>query len=213
MKKFIFVLLGAVFCIGVFAGCSQQETEMPNNSDKSTVSSNRSTSSKSYSSSRSISSNSTSKKDYDVTSKDIKTSRNTYKSSGEFHVDWDKCIQDTKESITNPQFYGYVKDVYIEIDQSQKKIVFTAVVDDSTSADTALDYADTMVRQFNTFARLQDSSIDEASKDSYGGIYKQYTALVGVSSLSNTEKDEKWFVNQTLYKGLNHKLQLNKAYR
>ncbi len=160
-----------------------------------------------------VSSDTPSKKDPDVSSKDAQTSHSVHTPSGGFDVDWDKCIEDTKRSIMDPEYYWYVKDVHIEIDHSQKRIVLTAVVGDATSADTALDYADTMVRQFNAFAGTQDGSIEGGSKDSYGGLYTQYTALVGVSSLSNVDDEDKWFVNQTLYKGLNQKLELNKAYR
>ncbi len=212
MKKIIFVLVGLIFCIGVFTGCSQEKTET-GNSSKFSNSSNSLTTSKSSSSSRPASSKKDPDVSSDVSSKDDQTSHSVHAPSGGFDVDWDKCIEDTKRSIMDPEYYWYVKDVHIEIDHSQKRIVLTAVVGDATSADTALDYADTMVRQFNAFARTQDSSIEGGSKDSYGGLYTQYTALVGVSSLSNVDDEDKWFINQTLYKGLNRKLELNKAYR
>lgn len=130
-----------------------------------------------------------------------------------YNVDWDKCIEDTKASIADPNFYDYLKDIHIEVDETKKQITFTAVLADSTNADVALDYADTMVRQFNLFAQMQDSSIKSSSKDYYGGVYDSYSALVGVAPLSKVKESDKWYVYDAIAKGGKTKLKLSKAYK
>ena len=130
-----------------------------------------------------------------------------------YNINWDKCIEDTKASIADPNFYDYLKDVHIEVEEAEKQITFSAVLSDSTSADVALDYADTMVRQFNLFAQMQDSSIKSSSKDYYGGVYDSYSALVGVAPLSKVKNSDEWYVYDAIAKGGKNKLKLSKAYQ
>lgn len=130
-----------------------------------------------------------------------------------YNVNWDTCIEDTKTSISNPDFYDYLKDLYIEVDEAEKRITFSAVLSDSTSADVALEYADTMVRQFNLFAQMQDSSIKSSSKDYYGGVYDSFSAIVGVAPLSKVDNSDEWYVYDAIAKGGKNKLKLNKAYQ
>ena len=205
MKKIFAVLLCLCMTCISFSGCNNQEAEKLNISSKTT-------STIIYNYSKITSSATTIENIPEISSETDHVSNNANTLGGGYRVNWDKCIKETKESITDTQYYWFVDDVNIEINHSEKKIVLTAVVNASVNADTALEYAETMVRQFNTFAKFQDSSIDGATKDSYGGLYKEYTALVGVSSLDNISDQNKWFVNDTLYSGLDQKLELNRAY-
>lgn len=128
-------------------------------------------------------------------------------------IDWDECISQTKEEITDPQFFSYVKDVEIIVDSDEKQITLSAVVSDATDPTVALDYADTMVRRLNAWAQMQDGSIKSSSKNYYGGIYDEYSAMVGVAPLSKVKDTDKWFVYDVIAKGGKNKLKLNKAYR
>ena len=133
-----------------------------------------------------------------------------------FNVDWDKCITNTKEnSLLISSNYPYVKDVYIDVDDNEKEIIFMAILDDSTKPEIALEYADTMIRQLNMWARMQDESIANSTKDYYGGLYDVYSIRIGVAPLSQSQNQSKWFVSDYINKGLHtkHTLKLEKAYR
>lgn len=111
--------------------------------------------------------------------------------------------------------YPYAKDVHIEVNDDKKEIVFMAILSDSTNPEDALDYADLMIRQLNMWARMQDESIANSTKDYYGGLYDVYSIRIGVAPLSQSQNQSKWFVSDYINKGLHnkHTLKLEKAYR
>lgn len=131
-----------------------------------------------------------------------------------FTVDWERCISDTKDSITGDSF-NYVKDVSIEVKEDKKQIVFSAVLDDATDPQLALDYADTMIRQFNLFASTQDDSISLGNKDFYGGLYNEYQIMLGIAPLSKIENQSEWFVFDVIgaKAHTSHEIKLEKSYR
>lgn len=131
-----------------------------------------------------------------------------------FNVDWDKCLKDTKANITG-KAYPYVKDVYAKVAEKEKLITFTAVLDDSTDPQKALNYADTMLRQYNLFASQQDSNISLGDKESFGGLYDAYNVSIGIAPQSQTNNQSKWFVYDAIGKGTQtkHTIKLQKAYK
>ena len=131
-----------------------------------------------------------------------------------FFVDWNRCISETKEN-SRLVGYSYVKDVYINVDDDKREIVFMAILSDATKPEVALDYADTMIRQFNMWARMQDETIRSSSKDYYGGLYDYYSIRIGVAPLSQSDNRSKWFVSDYINRGLHtkHEIKLEKAYR
>ena len=130
--------------------------------------------------------------------------------SEEISIDMDKCISDLKSSLPLEPDYTFVQDYYIGVDG--KQLTITAVVDDATDPTAALDFADTLVRQLNLYANMQDSSIELGNKDFYGGLYKYYSALVGVSPASQTNNTNNWFVYDAISGGKTM-LKLQKQYR
>ena len=126
-------------------------------------------------------------------------------------IDMDKCISDLKENLPLEPDYTFVRDYSISMNDDDQ-IVITAVVDDATDPAIALDFADTLVRQLNLYAQMQDSSIESASKDFYGGLYERYSALVGVAPASKIDDTDSWFVHDGIVGG-KVMLKLNKAYR
>lgn len=125
-------------------------------------------------------------------------------------LDMDKCISDLRDNLSLEPDYTFVQDYYIGMKDNQ--ITITAVVDDATDPNIALDFADTLVRQLNLYAQMQDSSIESASKDFYGGLYQRYNALVGVAPASKVDDSSSWFVYDGIVGG-KVMLKLNKAYR
>lgn len=130
-----------------------------------------------------------------------------------YNVDWDQCLDDLKESVLNQEFFPFAKDVYVTVDEDKKKITFSAVVGDSTDPEVALDYADTIVRQYNLMANMQDNNIKLGSKDYYGGLYDEYDILVGIAPQSKTDDTEQWFVFDASIAGAHQKFKLQKAYK
>lgn len=122
------------------------------------------------------------------------------------NIDWERCIEETKKEVTNPEYFSYVKDVYINVDNSKEEIVFTAVVNDSTSANISKDYADTLIRRFNLIAALQNGAIKTAGKEYFGEVYDFYSIKIGVSTNSLVRDIDKWHVNERIPKGTFKKL-------
>lgn len=121
-------------------------------------------------------------------------------------LDWEKCIHETKEELLNPEFFGYVKDLYIEVNQNEKKITFTAELNDSTNLETAKEYADTLIRRFNLSAVSQNNEIKSASKEYYGGIYDYYDINIGIAPSSKIDNMSDWYVNERIKKGMFKKI-------
>lgn len=130
-----------------------------------------------------------------------------------FDVDWESCIADLKEELTNPEIFFYVKDLGVFINEEEKKITFTASLGDATDPIVALDFADTFIRRLNAISMLQDSSIAGGSKDYYGGLYDTYSILIGIAPMSKTDDDSQWFVYDAVAKGAHTKIKLQKKYR
>lgn len=144
------------------------------------------------------------------TATDTDTSNKDADATPVISIDIDKCISDLKDNLQLDPDYTFVRDYYIGA--KDNTITITAVVDDATDPSLALDFADTLVRQLNLYAQMQDSSIESASKDFYGGLYTQYDALVGVSPASQTKNEKEWFVHDAISGGKTM-LNLNKQYR
>lgn len=128
----------------------------------------------------------------------------------EVDVDWETVVEETKAELTNPEYFDYVKDLYIKVDESKKQITFTAALGDSTSNDIALDFADTLLRRFNSNAQLQDNSIKGGSKDYLGGIYDEYSISIGIAPLSKTDDTKSWYVYDMISKGVQRAPKLQK---
>lgn len=127
-----------------------------------------------------------------------------------YDIDIDQCISDLKDGLSLTPDYTFVKDY--DVVAKGDNLTISIVVGDSTSPENALDFADTVVRQLNSYAQIQDSNIESGSKDNYGGLYKQYTTLVGVAPLSKINEQSEWFVYGSIGSG-NIMLKLNKQYQ
>lgn len=131
-----------------------------------------------------------------------------------YNVDWEKCIEDTRKGITG-EFFPYVQDVYIEVKDDEKKIIFTAALDDSTDPKLALEYADTMIRQFNLYANIQDGNISLGNKEKFGGLYDTYSIMIGIAPANAGDDMDDWFLHDAIAAGVHtkHTLKLEKKYR
>lgn len=130
-----------------------------------------------------------------------------------FNVNWETCIAETKEELTDSEFFGYVKEIGIFINEEEKQIMFTASLEDATDAAVALDFADTLIRRFNLSAQIQDNSIKGGEKDYYGGIYDTYSIMIGISPYSKTDDYKEWFVYDAVAVGAHTKIKLQEKYQ
>lgn len=130
-------------------------------------------------------------------------------------VDWDTCIQTTKDQFLNNEFYQFVQSIDIEVNNDTKVIIFNSVVDDGTEPEIAYELADSIVRYFNLAAQFQDGSVKGSSKDYYGGLYDVYNASVAVMAESDIDDSKKWFVNCAVGRGDHTRdpIELQKIYR
>ncbi len=112
-------------------------------------------------------------------------------------IDFDLLSKDLHDDLkigNESEDYQFVQDYYVGLSDDGKTINITAVVDDSTDPEKALDFADTLVRRINANAQLQDSSIENPSQDTYGGLYDRYKALIGVARASQQNDQDAWLV-------------------
>lgn len=154
----------------------------------------------------------------DVSTKEIKgedITENDIKEEVKFNVDWDACIAEAKEELLNPEYFDYVKDLYIEVNETEKYVTFTASFPDSINPQLVLDYADTVIRRFNLIANSYDSNIALATKDTYGGLYDEYWIKVGFFPFSKSDNPDEWFIFDMVSPGLHTKqpIELKKQYR
>lgn len=140
----------------------------------------------------------------------VPTESASNKPTEDFEINIEQCVSDLKANLPLEPDYTFVRDYYIE--EKDDNLTITAVVDDATAPDKALDFADTLVRQLNLYAHIQDNDIELGNADFYGGLYKKYSALVGVAPASQTDDPDNWFVYDAITGG-QIKLKLNKKYR
>lgn len=129
-----------------------------------------------------------------------------------FKVDWNKCQEDLKGELLSDS-YAYVQDIALIVNDEDKKITLTAILDDSVSPEMALEFADTLIRRTNSLANMQDSNVAPCGADSYGGVFDAYDCLIGIASASQVNNSAQWFVYDAIARGTNQKLDLNDTYK
>lgn len=120
----------------------------------------------------------------------------------------------TVEEIKNNEFHPYVRDLRITVNETNKKITFIAVLNDSTSPDVALDFADTFIRRYHAYASMEnrDNDWNASSKNYYGGLYDTYTIDIAIAPVSKASDRDYWWVDQIIYPGTHRELKLTKMY-
>lgn len=85
----------------------------------------------------------------------------------------DVAVRDMKE-------YEYIKDVYIEIDESEKQINIVVQIPSETDADTGRMAGEDVARYLASLASWSNESYSGPSSDDLGGIYNKYDLLIYV---------------------------------
>ncbi|WP_338631529.1 hypothetical protein [Clostridium baratii] len=128
-------------------------------------------------------------------------------------IDLNRCIKETRKELTDKNNFGYVKNINIKVDEDKKEIILKAVVDDSTSEKTALEFADIFIRRFNLLAKTQDNNIKSGRENYLGGLYDEYNIVIGVSRVSDMKRADQWYVSDYIAKGSHKEPVLQRKYR
>ena len=125
-------------------------------------------------------------------------------------IDWDKAIDETKEELLDPEWFSYVKDIHIGVDNEKNNITLTAVISDATNEDTAVDFADTIIRRFSSNVAMQSSNIKAPGHEYLGTIFDYYDIAVGVAPSSKTDNQKEWYVSDYIGKKTHRNPKANK---
>ena len=117
-------------------------------------------------------------------------------------VDFDKAIDALKIEMSNKEFFPYVVDTAINIDEKNDTIILSAVVTEGTGKEEAAELADTLIRRFGSLCSIYGENISQPEHEDYGGIYESYHILVGVATLSQLDDTDEWLVYQGIAKGV-----------
>jgi len=121
-------------------------------------------------------------------------------------IDVEIAAADWQEELTNPDFFPYVIDCAVKVDNANLLITFTAALMDSTNAETAAEFADTMIRRYQSCVSLLGGSFESATKDYYGGLYDEYNISIGVAPISYIDDVNKWWVHMDIPKGSHYQI-------
>lgn len=150
-----------------------------------------------------IGSNSNDSASDDVSNESPTPSENILQETKEANIDinFDQIIEETRSELTNSEFYDYVTDVAIVIDEDAKDINLLASVKDGTRKELALSLADTLVRKFSFNCSFYNEELNSPSTEYYGGIFDLYNFYVGVTSDSEIKNPDNWYVYQYVSAG------------
>lgn len=131
--------------------------------------------------------------------------------TSEKSINFDELNEVLNSNITDSEFFDYVLDIYVNMEG--KNLRLNAVVKDLTPLDTVVDFADTLVRQVNLLAQIQDSTISSANTESFGGLYDQYNTFVCIAPESQIDNESNWFILESMTSSRVKTFQLQKPYR
>lgn len=117
----------------------------------------------------------------------------------------DDAIGETIAEMEDNRYHPMVKDAFISVDHESKLVTMTIAVNAATNKKTALDLADTMIRQFSSNVSLHDSSFTQPSSDRYGSLFDEYDIAISVAPIQYVENPSKWLYNKRIAKGMHTK--------
>ena len=115
---------------------------------------------------------------------------------------FDAAITLVTGDLTNKEFFPHTRDVSIKEDEDDKTIIMMAVMDDGLKKWVALEFADSMIRQFSATAAMLNKKWTQPTADSYGSIFDEYKIQVGVAPASQVNNPDKWYYMQWVYPGM-----------
>lgn len=117
-------------------------------------------------------------------------------------LDWEQGVSDIDRVLRNTNYYPKMTDVSVFINDENAEITLVMSVQDDTTKEEALDYAQRALEDANNAVADQDFSIAKAEENvTYGGLYERYGVYIGIAPDSTKEDDMTWLVDEHLEKG------------
>lgn len=88
------------------------------------------------------------------------------------------AIETVSDSLLQDQM---IKDVYIEINNEEEKILFSIIVNNSINEEHAMEIADSAVRQLAAMASYSNE-LESPTKDDLGELYDFYDIIIGIGT-------------------------------
>ncbi|MCL2047921.1 MAG: hypothetical protein FWG87_04250 [Defluviitaleaceae bacterium] len=118
-----------------------------------------------------------------------------------YNVNWELVCNEWIEMLKGGENYPFVLDLHADVNHEKMSIGLYAVVWSGLDNTVVLDFADSMIRLFNTEASFQDKRITSASRDNYGSLFDEYDLLIGIAPRGEHNNIENWYVNHIIKRG------------
>lgn len=94
--------------------------------------------------------------------------------------DWDQVKDETDGLFSDTASYPQSMGMTFVADEDAKTIDLVWTVKNDTTAEDAMDYAASMVKQFNDIVAVQSTELENSSADSFGTLWKDFALTVKV---------------------------------
>lgn len=121
-------------------------------------------------------------------------------------LDWGQIGDELDAAFTENEDYPMGVSVNYAMDPETKTLDLTLLVEDETTAEDAVLYANAVVRGLNDEVATQDFSYETSSEESYGGFFKEYTINLIVMPNGSQSNESRWLVNMTIPAGSDEKI-------
>lgn len=105
--------------------------------------------------------------------------------------DWEQVDDETADLFGDTGFYPQGVAMTYAADEDARTIELNWVLKNGTTEDVAMEYATDMVQKFNNILAVQTGDIEEATMESFGGVWEQFALSVNISTEDGTVLIEK----------------------
>lgn len=114
-------------------------------------------------------------------------------------IKFDKAIAEATAELKNKEFNKFTRDVHISVDEKEKTVVLTAVMDAGLKKWVAMEYADTMIRRFSSWVSMYNDGVTGPSNDNYGSLFDEYKIQIGIAPVGQVDNPDKWYYAKWIY--------------
>lgn len=105
--------------------------------------------------------------------------------------DWDQVKDETDALFADTNMFPQSAGMTFTADEDAKSIVLTWNVKNDTTAEDAMDYAASMVKQFNDIVAIQSMDLENSTADSFGTLWNDFALTVKIVKEDGTAMIEK----------------------
>ena len=117
-------------------------------------------------------------------------------------IDWTQVSTDAEENFEDQNAVPYARNFQFYLEPNKKEIMLMWVVADDLPGDEILHYAEDLIKGFNDTVATQDFSIERSTKNSYGGLWKNYSLSFSIVPESSQDDEESWFMSASFGAGV-----------